>query len=712
METLRPDPKPCRPQDKGLFEITKRDGWARIGKFHTEHGIINTPTLLPVINPNIRTIPPREMWDKYGIEALITNSYIIWKHEKLSQPALKSGIHELLDFPGMIMTDSGTFQSYIYGDVEVSNEEIVAFQRDIGVDVATMLDVFTRPDMSYEEWWGGVETTHQRASSALAAAKDTLLNGPIQGGLDVDLRKRSAQLMGQEGFTIHPIGGIVPLMEEHDYSRLFEIILHIRTTIPSERPVHMFGCGHPILFPFAIALGVDLFDSAAYVLFARDGRLLTPTGTVHLEGLNEWTYPTPSLFGVTPEQVRKMNSDERCAILARANLEVTLAELARCRQAVRDGKIWQLAELRSNCNPELKAAWNYLMHDYECPEGFDELTQAQHLQRPGGIRLMLDSPTNRPDLNQMRQTLAERWTPPPTTGWNGKGEHRFIVIFASAEAPWRMSIGEHVKRLLTLNPAAIPMISTPIGLLPYSLEDINPHAHLSHLISERRGFDEAFIEEELIALGLDGFSRNIIFHIEEEREMQELLDAMLQAKMPGEIDLSALENKDTLRAVEEWMKTWSAVDKLSLFAKVSPDDSWPALKGAKMVMSRTGRVKNILTHNGHHIASPRLTDGGLSLTLEGAKWIHSLSKTNDGKVSGPARVIVDSDAEPFVRQGRNVFHGFCIDADPTLSAGQACLIVNVDDELIGHGISQVNKRELMAFRKGIAIKVRDGVKDE
>ena len=93
-----------------------------------KHGI-TTPMLLPVINPNLRTIEPREMWEKYGIEALITNSYVIWKHEDLRTTALSDGIHSLLDFPGAVVTDSGTFQSYIYGDVEVGPEEIVAFQR-------------------------------------------------------------------------------------------------------------------------------------------------------------------------------------------------------------------------------------------------------------------------------------------------------------------------------------------------------------------------------------------------------------------------------------------------------------------------------------------------------------------------------------------------------------------------------------------------------
>ena len=94
----RPDPEPCRAGDEGLFEVTFRDGRARLGKLHTKHGILTTPALLPVINPNIRTIEPREMWDRYGIGALITNSSIIRKHTELSDKAVNDGVHALLDY--------------------------------------------------------------------------------------------------------------------------------------------------------------------------------------------------------------------------------------------------------------------------------------------------------------------------------------------------------------------------------------------------------------------------------------------------------------------------------------------------------------------------------------------------------------------------------------------------------------------------------------
>ena len=163
------DSSPCRPQDLGRFEIHQRDGIARIGRLHTNHGTLQTPMLLPVVNPNIRTIEPREMWEKFGVHGVITNSYVIWKHDKLREPALASGVHDLLDFPGVIVTDSGTFQSYVYGDVEVGVEQIVDFQRDIGVDIGTMLDVFGRPDQTEEELQHAVDETAARASVSLEA---------------------------------------------------------------------------------------------------------------------------------------------------------------------------------------------------------------------------------------------------------------------------------------------------------------------------------------------------------------------------------------------------------------------------------------------------------------------------------------------------------------------------------------------------------------
>ena len=100
------------------FEIKKRDAAGRICRFTTKHGTVTTPNLMPVINPNKMIITPKEMKKLFGTEIIITNSYIIKKSDKLKEKALKNGVHNLIDFDGPIMTDSGTFQSYMYGDIK------------------------------------------------------------------------------------------------------------------------------------------------------------------------------------------------------------------------------------------------------------------------------------------------------------------------------------------------------------------------------------------------------------------------------------------------------------------------------------------------------------------------------------------------------------------------------------------------------------------
>ena len=175
------------------MEIIHRDGLARIGKFDTPHGSIETPTILPVINPNIPALSIGEMV-ALGSQGFITNSYIIRRTEKLREKAEKNGVHSLIGYDGPVMTDSGTFQSHVYSDIEYSNAEIVNFQRKIGSDISTILDIFSEPDFSYEKAKMAVLETHARMQE-LPRIDDTILEGPIQGSTYGDLRKLSAELM-------------------------------------------------------------------------------------------------------------------------------------------------------------------------------------------------------------------------------------------------------------------------------------------------------------------------------------------------------------------------------------------------------------------------------------------------------------------------------------------------------------------------------------
>tara|TARA_B100000900_G_scaffold410169_1_gene427454 strand:- start:10099 stop:12264 length:2166 start_codon:yes stop_codon:yes gene_type:complete len=703
----RPNPVTCRPQDKGKFEIIQKDGFARIGRLHTSHGIMNTPMLLPVVNPNIRTIEPREMWDKYRVEGLITNSYVIWKHKDLSEKALKNGIHDLINFPGVIVTDSGTFQSYVYGDVEVGVEEIINFQRDIGVDIGTMLDVFGRPDMSREEIESAVEITSNRASISLnLAGESLLLNGPIQGGLHEDLRAKAGELMGNVngthgGFTIHPIGGIVPLMENQRYSDLFRILLSAKSTLPPNRPIHLFGCGHPLLFPLSIALGVDIFDSAAYALFARGNRLLTPTGTVRLDEITEWPCNSSELFKWTPQEVRELDSKRREKVLARHNLEVTQSELARCREAIRNGKIWQLAEERSHSSAQLREAFLWVLDQLDQPDngpvGVSSLRMISSTNpvRKGGENL-LDDIEDRPHILHFKSLLALRWRV-PGSWWNGsQSSPKRIVVIEGVSPPWRESSLNTIVSLLEEVPESIIMISTPLGLIPYSLEDVSPWCHIDGSDDIWNSpLDENEIIEELIELDLDGVPL-----------------IRITPSITSDVEHKGKEE------IYDWIDRCSIVDKLSVINGISPSLGCKLTHGMTTRKSKTKRMVNVYLDKSH-IISPRLNDGGISLSLEGALLLNQLCagkpipfgvkyEGNELDHPGIAKVMIVDDAIPFVGDGKNVMQGYVIGADPHLIPGQPCLVVDSNGNLVAHGIPITTAREMAFMKKGIAVRVRDG----
>jgi len=700
----RSDPEPCREQDLGLFEVIARDGAARIGRLHTAHGSMNTPALLPVVNPNLRTIEPREMWERYGVEALITNSYVIWKHDDLRERALDEGVHSMLDFPGVIVTDSGTFQSYVYGDVEVGVSEIVEFQRDIGVDIGTMLDVFGRPDMSREELEECVDETALRAKQSLESAGDTLLlNGPVQGGLYEDLRAKAGNLMGSaegefRGFTIHPVGGIVPLMENQRYRELFQILLAVRSTTPPDRPVHLFGCGHPMLFPLAIALGADLFDSAAYAIFARDDRILSPHGTVRLKDLNEWPIHSAALFGLTPEEVRNMDSEKRSVLLAHHNLEVTQAELARCREAIRDGSIWQLAEQRSHVSSQLRDAFTWVLEQLEeIPDGpvgvsALNLMASTNPVRSGGEKLSDDIGT-RPHILHLHALLSMRWRL-PGSWWDGSNsDPERVVLIEGTTPPWRDSALGAVVSALLEEPRSVIMLATPLGPIPFTLEDVSPWCHLDCPDDVwLDSYEEGEIAEGLAELGLAEFP----------------LVRAEQCPMPEEKQVSD---------VRDWLDRCAVVDKLTVLCGVSPSHGCSLTEGMSSRRSRTDRMVNVLLEN-EHILSPRLSDGGISLALDGARRLNALNPGPPSRFDEPAddssdhpgipRVWLLDDAIPFVGRGRNVMQGYVLGADPHLIPGQPCLVVDGDGGLIAHGTAMATAREMTHLKKGIAVRVREG----
>ena len=153
------------------FEILHKDLAGRIGRLNTSHGNIETPCLMPVVNPHIPLIPPGEL-EEMGADMIITNSYIIHQDERLKQQALERGLHDLLGFSGPIMTDSGAFQLSVYGDIEVSAREILDFQFAIKSDISVPLDIPTPPDVPKERAETELQTTEERLLEACSLERE------------------------------------------------------------------------------------------------------------------------------------------------------------------------------------------------------------------------------------------------------------------------------------------------------------------------------------------------------------------------------------------------------------------------------------------------------------------------------------------------------------------------------------------------------------
>ena len=337
------------------FELIERDGLARLGRVTTPHGPLETPLLLPVVHPDParQPIPPAEMRRRFGLSAVITSSYITWRTPELRARAEAEGIHGLLGFDGPVMTDSGAFQQHAYGHVEVGPDEILGFQRRIGSDIPTVLDVFVEPEADHATAEAGVAATTQRAQAARALTRG-LLAVPVQGGLHGDLRLRSAVEASETGDVL-AVGGVVPLLEQYRFAALAQVLLAARPGLAPDKLVHLFGTGHPAAFAFAALFGVDLFDSSSYHKFARRGNLMFPEGTIAIDSVRE-AFCGCRLCGEVPlTEVATRPPEERERRIAEHNLFMCAVEVARVRQAIRDGTLWELAERRATAHPGLLA---------------------------------------------------------------------------------------------------------------------------------------------------------------------------------------------------------------------------------------------------------------------------------------------------------------------------------------------------------------------
>lgn len=455
-----------------IFQIRDKDLMARIGYVETKSGRLETPAFFPVIDPVEQVgegalLPPKEIWET-GFKAIMTNAYTIKR--RYGARAVEKGVRGLLGFPGIVATDSGAYQHLVYGSVRVGNREIVEYQNALGSDIAVILDIPTREGASREEALASVEETLRRAREVLdiVASSKTLWMLPIQGGEHLDLVRRSAsEAKSLEGYSIYGVGSPVTFLQNYSYSKIVDMILAAKEGLPPDAPVHLFGAGHPMMIPFAIALGVDTFDSASYILYAKDGRYLTEYGTERLEDLEVFPCSCPVCSRRSPRDLLDMSPRERISLLAMHNLYSIERELRRVRTYIREGRLWDLLAERSRSHPALFDAFKRILRISEKLERVSPyskgrrgllLTGPEDLLKPQVLR-------TRALLRRYLENLLARISEEPV----------ILVPGDSSSKPFSSSreYGE-LLNILDSRGARILFYTPYLGIVPEELEETYP----------------------------------------------------------------------------------------------------------------------------------------------------------------------------------------------------------------------------------------------
>ena len=450
------------------FETKEKDLLGRIGKLKTKSGTVETPLLFPVINPNIQLVPPRRLKEDFGFEAVITNAYILKK--RYQDKPIQQSLHKFIDFDGTIMTDSGAYQILVYGNVEVNQAEIVEYQERIGSDIATILDIPTGWKIDKDQATTTVQETLRRAKDffKIKTRNDILWVGPIQGGRHLDLVAKSAVETGKLPFQIHALGSPTEVMENYRFDVLVDMIMTAKMNLPIERPLHLFGAGHPIMFSLAVALGCDSFDSAAYALYARENRYMTENGTWRLSELDYFPCQCPKCMNETPKKVAEKPSKERETFLAEHNLYVCIAELKRIKQAIRDGRLWEHLEMRAHTHPALLTALKKL-RNYE-----DFIEKQSPTVKTSGLFFFSSHDIVRPEIVHYRKLLTTHYSPP-------REAEILVLVPQTRTKPFHKAIefqkiNQVLNRLAKEPPNAVHVsfYAAPFGVIPLELDEVYP----------------------------------------------------------------------------------------------------------------------------------------------------------------------------------------------------------------------------------------------
>ncbi|MFX0171032.1 MAG: tRNA guanosine(15) transglycosylase TgtA [Candidatus Hodarchaeota archaeon] len=640
-----------------MFSIRKKDGLARIGLLFTKHGKIQTPVLLPVINPNRQTLQLDDMIST-GAEAFITNAYLLYRNQENREKVLNEGLHKYIGFNGPLMTDSGAFQLMEYGEVSVTNEKITKFQEHIGSDIGVFLDVPTKMG-TFEEHKKALKETLRRADEHLQCRDPTssvLWAGPIQGGEYLDLVEQSCKKMKEKDFHVHPIGSVVPLLEQYDFETVIRMMLTSKRHLPLNRPIHLFGAGHPIFFAIAVLLGIDIFDSAAYIIYAKKNRYITEFGTNYLEKLQYLPCSCDICQTTSVSELKKLDQETRTILLAKHNLFVSFEEIKRIKQAIIEGRLYELALSRAMNQPSLAKVLELIFgaSTSQFIEPFDPISRTRSI--------LISHPILgfQPLIQRYKQRVLSRFY-----HWSS-----------------RLVITQEHQKIRSSSYFQVVNISPLFGVIPDELKGIFP-----------------LVQNERIPMS---FSPEITMFISQFLEKYHSMFEKIEVHSSIKLDAEILKKFETIEQIQKETKLNDLHILNAIIDYQFGKGTHKIFNNEQIIIERspkTGIFRRFLDESGL-LGTFRASDFTIIPTKSFARRLH------DFLHYPRMRVVAMEESIPFIIKNKDLLAKFVHNVDSDIRCGEEVFIVDKEDTFLNFGTSVLSALEMIEFDHGVAVRVR------
>lgn len=287
------------------FAIKATDGKARTGSIEMLRGEIRTPAFMPVgTAATVKAMKPESV-RATGADIILGNTYHLMLRPGAERVAKLGGLHQFMNWPRPILTDSGGYQVMSLSELRKLTEQGVEFrshidgskhmltpersmeiQRLLGSDIVMAFDECPRADQPRNVIAESMELSMRWAkrsrdgfdSGGEHAARSALF-GIQQGALDEELRRISAEKLTEIGFDGYAVGG---LAVGEGQEAMFATLDFAPDQLPQDKPRYLMGVGKPDDLVGAVERGIDMFDCVLPTRSGRNGQAFTWNGPLNL----------------------------------------------------------------------------------------------------------------------------------------------------------------------------------------------------------------------------------------------------------------------------------------------------------------------------------------------------------------------------------------------------------------------------------------------